>query len=111
MHTFHNPDRFMSDLRQILSQGRKRIGLLIGAERGWGPTNRVQFEMQAGPQGALYVGSPETVATKIAATVRLLGLDRFDMKYSNGALPHAHLMRSIELYGTKVMPMVRDMLA
>jgi probable LLM family oxidoreductase len=83
----------------------------IGAERGWGPTNRIQFEMQAGPQGALYVGSPETVATKIAATVRLLGLSRFDMKYSNGPLPHPHLMRSIELYGTKVMPLVRDMLS
>ncbi|MGD9957573.1 MAG: LLM class flavin-dependent oxidoreductase, partial [Candidatus Nanopelagicales bacterium] len=83
----------------------------IGAERGWGPTNRAQFELQAGPQGALYVGSPETVATKIAATVRLLGLSRFDMKYSNGPLPHHHLMRSIELYGTKVMPLVRDMLS
>jgi hypothetical protein len=51
------------------------------------------------------------VARKIAATVRLLGLSRFDMKYSSGPLPHANLMRSIELYGTKVAPMVRDMLA
>jgi probable LLM family oxidoreductase len=83
----------------------------IGAERGWGPTDRVQYEAQAGPHGALYVGSPETVARKIATTVRLLGLDRFDMKYSSGQLPHEQLMRSIELYGTKVMPLVRDMLA
>jgi probable LLM family oxidoreductase len=83
----------------------------IGAERGWGPTNRVQFEAQVGPHGSLYVGSPETVARKIADTSRLLRLSRFDMKYSMGQLPHAQMMRSIELYGTKVIPLVRDMLA
>ena len=83
----------------------------IGAERGWGPTNRAQFEAQVGQHGALYVGSPDTVARKIADTSRLLGLSRFDMKYSMGQLPHAQMMRSIELYGTKVIPLVRDMLA
>jgi probable LLM family oxidoreductase len=83
----------------------------IGAERGWGPTNRVQYEAQLGPHGSLYVGSPETVARKIVDTSRLLGLSRFDLKYSMGALPHAQMMRSIELYGTKVIPLVRDMLA
>jgi alkanesulfonate monooxygenase SsuD/methylene tetrahydromethanopterin reductase-like flavin-dependent oxidoreductase (luciferase family) len=57
------------------------------------------------------VGSPDTVARKIAATVRALGLSRFDMKYSNGALPHDALMSSIELYGTRVTPRVRDLLA
>jgi len=83
----------------------------IGAERGWGPTDRAQFELQVGSQGSLYVGSPETVARKIAGTAKLLGLARFDLKYSMGQLPHAQMMRSIELYGTKVMPLVRDMLA
>ena len=83
----------------------------IGAERGWGPTNRVQFEAQVGPHGSLYVGSPETVARKIVDTSRLLGLSRFDMKYSMGQLPHPQMMRSIELYGTKVIPLVRDMLS
>jgi len=83
----------------------------IGAERGWGPTNRVQFEMQVGSQGSLYVGAPETVARKIADTAKLLGLRRFDLKYSMGQLPHPQMMRSIELYGTKVIPLVRDMLA
>jgi probable LLM family oxidoreductase len=83
----------------------------IGAERGWGPTTRAQYDAQTGPDGALYVGSPETVARKIAATTRLLGLSRFDLKYSLGELPHPLLMRSIELYGTRVMPLVRDMLA
>ena len=83
----------------------------IGAERGWGPTDRAQFELQVGSQGSLYVGSPETVARKIAGTAKLLGLARFDLKYSMGQLPHAQMMRSIELYGTNVMPLVRDMLA
>jgi alkanesulfonate monooxygenase SsuD/methylene tetrahydromethanopterin reductase-like flavin-dependent oxidoreductase (luciferase family) len=80
----------------------------IGGERGWPPIGRAHFEQEAGPDGSLYVGSPATVAAKIARTVRVLGLSRFDMKYSNGTLPHDKLMSSIELYGTKVVPLVRE---
>ncbi len=83
----------------------------IGAERGWGPTTRREFDQSAGPRGALYVGSPETVARKIAATATALGINRFDMKYSAGELPHPAMMRSIELYGTEVIPRVRELLA
>jgi probable LLM family oxidoreductase len=82
----------------------------IGGERGWPPATRAQFEREAGPDGALCVGSPDTVATKIANTARLLGLSRFNIKYSNGTLPHDLLMKSIELIGTKVAQRVRDML-
>ncbi len=82
----------------------------IGRERGWPAPTRARFEADA-VQGSIYVGSPETVAKKIAATVKVLGADRFDLKYSNGTLPHEKMMRSIELYGTKVAPMVRDMLS
>lgn len=82
----------------------------IGAERGWPPMTRDHFEREAGPDGALCVGSPETVAAKIIATVKTLGLSRFDMKYSAGTLPHASLRRSIELFGTKVAPLVRSAL-
>jgi probable LLM family oxidoreductase len=82
----------------------------IGAERGWPPMGKDEFEQEAA-HGSLYVGSPETVARKIAATVKALGVVRFDMKYSAGPLPHEKMKRSIELYGTKVIPMVRDMLA
>ena len=64
----------------------------IGAERGWSPTSRAHFEREAGPDGALCVGSPETVAAKIAKTVKQLKLSRFDMKYSAGTLPHDKLM-------------------
>ncbi len=79
----------------------------IGRERGWPPRGREDFEREAGPDGALYVGAPETVARKIVRTVKDLGLSRFDLKYSNGTLPHDLLMRSIELYATQVIPEVR----
>jgi probable LLM family oxidoreductase len=82
----------------------------IGAERGWPPATRASFDQEA-DQGSLYVGAPETVARRIAATIKALGLARFDMKYSAGTLPHPKLMRSIALYGEKVIPLVRDMLA
>jgi probable LLM family oxidoreductase len=82
----------------------------IGRERGWPPLTREAFDATAGPLGALFVGSPETVAMKIVRVTQELGLSRFDLKYSAGTLPHANLMRSIELYGTKVMPLVREAL-
>jgi probable LLM family oxidoreductase len=82
----------------------------IGAERGWPPATRAHFDQEA-DGGSLYVGSAETVARRIAATAKALGIARFDMKYSAGTLPHDKLMRSIELYGTKVIPMVRELLA
>jgi alkanesulfonate monooxygenase SsuD/methylene tetrahydromethanopterin reductase-like flavin-dependent oxidoreductase (luciferase family) len=81
----------------------------IGAERGWSPVGRAHFEREAGPDGALCVGSPETVAAKIATTMKMLGLSRFDLKYSSGTLPHDKLMTSIELIGTKVAPRVREL--
>jgi alkanesulfonate monooxygenase SsuD/methylene tetrahydromethanopterin reductase-like flavin-dependent oxidoreductase (luciferase family) len=83
----------------------------IGAERGWPPSTRAEFDQSAGPDGALHVGSPETVARKIAATVDTLGASRFDLKYSAGTLPHDTMMRSIELYGTEVAPRVRELVA
>ncbi|MFI8594245.1 LLM class flavin-dependent oxidoreductase [Microbacterium sp. NPDC078428] len=83
----------------------------IGRERGWPPYNRMRFQQDVGPEGAVYAGSPETVARKIATTVSQLGLTRFDMKFSTGTLSHAKMMRSIELYGTQVAPRVHELLA
>ena len=80
----------------------------IGGERGWPPMQRGEYEREI-RQGSLYLGSPETVARKIATSVKALGVARFDMKYSAGTLAHEKLLRCIELYGSKVMPMVRDM--
>jgi probable LLM family oxidoreductase len=82
----------------------------IGAERGWAPVARDHFEREV-THGSLYVGAPETVAVKIVRTVRALGLARFDMKYSTGTLAHEKLMTSIELYGTRVVPLVKQILA
>jgi probable LLM family oxidoreductase len=90
--------------------GYKAMHDKIGAERGWPPIGRAQFDQEV-DRGSLYVGSPPTVARKIVATAKALGLVRFDMKYSAGTLAHDKLMRSIELYGTKVVPLVREMLA
>jgi probable LLM family oxidoreductase len=82
----------------------------IGRERGWPPVTKDRYLAEV-HHGALYVGSPETVARKIVRTVRTLGIQRFDMKYSTGPVPHADLMTCIGLYGEKVIPMVRNMLA
>ncbi len=82
----------------------------IGAERGWDPTSPAEFEQEV-EVGSLYVGSPETVAKKIAATVRALGVERFDMKYSAGWLAHEKMMRCITFFGREVMPRVRELLS
>ena len=83
----------------------------IGRERGWPPVSRAQFEHETGPNGALCVGSPETVAAKIIKTVKSLGLSRFDLKYSSGTLSHEKMMSSIELIGREVAPRVRAAVA
>jgi probable LLM family oxidoreductase len=81
----------------------------IGAERGWPPMTRAEFDHEV-EHGSLYVGSPETVAQKIVATAKGLGISRFDLKYSAGPMPHARLMHGIELYGRSVIPRVRELL-
>lgn len=82
----------------------------IGRERGWPPTTKDRYLAEV-EQGSLYVGSAETVARRIAATVRDLGLQRFDLKYSTGPMPHGQLVDGIARYAERVMPMVHDMLA
>ncbi|MEU7866569.1 LLM class flavin-dependent oxidoreductase [Dactylosporangium sp. NPDC049140] len=82
----------------------------IGALRGWPPLRRAEFEAEAA-QGSMYIGGPETVARKIAHTVQALGVGRFDLIYTAGAQPASARLRSVELFGTKVAPMVRDLLA
>lgn len=81
----------------------------IGAERGWGPAGPREFEDEVA-HGSLYLGSPETVAAKLARTLTTLKVDRFDLKYDQ-PVPHAVQRRSIELYGEKVVPLVKDLLA
>src|SRR4051794_4292684 len=83
----------------------------IGRERGWPPMTRAQLASCAGPEGALFVGSPGTRARTFVKVRSGLGLSRFGLKYPAGTLPHEPIMKSIELYGTKVAQTVREELA
>jgi alkanesulfonate monooxygenase SsuD/methylene tetrahydromethanopterin reductase-like flavin-dependent oxidoreductase (luciferase family) len=78
--------------------------------RGFAIPTRESFLHEIGPRGALHVGSPETVAQKIAQTLTSLGANRFDLKYGMGGLSQGALMTNIELYGTQVIPRVRELL-
>jgi probable LLM family oxidoreductase len=95
--------------REAYWTGHKALYDRIGGERGWPPMQREGFEQEIS-HGSLYLGSPETVAKKITKTIQTLGVQRFDMKYSAGPIEQKHMMSCIELYGTKVIPMVREML-
>ena len=83
----------------------------VSVTRGFAVPTPESFAREIGPNGALYVGSPETVARKIAANLTALGATRFDLKYGMGGLSHQALMKNIELYGTQVIPRVRELLA
>jgi alkanesulfonate monooxygenase SsuD/methylene tetrahydromethanopterin reductase-like flavin-dependent oxidoreductase (luciferase family) len=80
----------------------------IGAERGWSPMSRPQFDALRSPRGALLVGSPDTVAKKIRAQHELFDHTRFLAQMSVGPMPHEQVLRSLELFGTEVAPRVRD---
>jgi probable LLM family oxidoreductase len=82
----------------------------IGRSRGWPPTTREHFDYEVS-NGSLYIGSPETVAQKIAKSIRTLGVNRFDLVYGGGPMAASARLRMIELYGTKVIPRVREILA
>ncbi|MCC7125717.1 MAG: LLM class flavin-dependent oxidoreductase [Acidobacteria bacterium] len=94
--------------REELWPAYRAVMSRIGRERGWPPVTRAHFEQEAGPFGALYVGSPATVAAKIVTTAKTLGLSRFDLKYSNGTLSHEKMLESIRLYGTEVAEAVKE---
>ncbi len=79
----------------------------IGRERGWGPTSRAHFDAACGPDGALFVGSPAQVTDKILANHEIFGNDRFLLQMAIGVIPHASMLKAIELYGSRVAPEVR----
>jgi len=80
---------------------------VIGRERGWGPYTRATYDQARSLRGALYVGDPEYVAEKIILLHKNLGINRFFLHTNVGTMPHLDVMRSIELLGTKVAPIVR----
>lgn len=83
----------------------------IGRERGWPPFTGQAYDAMLGVQGALFVGSPETVAQKVTWAVRTLGLSRFQLKYTVGTQRNSDRMSSLRLYAEEVVPRVRELLA
>jgi probable LLM family oxidoreductase len=99
------------EAKELFYPGYREIRDRIGALRGWAPLRRAEFDAEV-DGGSLYVGSVETVAAKIAHAVRVLGAGRFDMIYSAaGTVSATARLRSVELYGTQVIPRVRELLA
>jgi len=99
------------EAKELFYPGYKEIRDRIGALRGWPPLRRAEFEAEV-ERGSLYVGSPETVARKMTSAIQALGVGRFDLIYSSGgALSASARLRAVELYGTRVVPLVREMLA
>ncbi len=82
----------------------------IGALRGWPPIRRSEYDAEI-EHGSMYVGSPETVARKMARAIGALGVGRFDLIYTVGPLPVSARLHAVELFGAKVIPMVRDILS
>ncbi len=80
----------------------------LGRERGWGPMTTHQFDAMRSPEGSLVIGDPETVAAKILRWKEILGVNRFELHISVGTMPHENVLRSIELLGTEVAPLVNQ---
>jgi probable LLM family oxidoreductase len=83
----------------------------IGRERGWPPPTRNHFDLERSPRGAMVLGSPQQVIDKILFEYELFRMTRFLIQFKVGTLPHATVMRSIELYGTQVAPVIRKEVA
>lgn len=81
----------------------------IGSTRGWAPVEKSHFDQEV-KTGSLYIGSPDTVAHKIAGTIKALGVNRFDLVYGGGPMPAAARLHMIELYAKKVIPHVLEIL-
>ncbi|MWV60319.1 LLM class flavin-dependent oxidoreductase [Rathayibacter sp. VKM Ac-2754] len=108
----HSPG-FIADTdeaaREIFFPPYKIVRDRIGALRGWPPVTRAEFDQEV-EHGSMYVGSPSTVARRIAAAISTLDVGRFDLIYSAGPIPMKDRMRAVQLYGAEVIPMVRDIL-
>jgi probable LLM family oxidoreductase len=93
-------DKFYPSYEQAMNK--------LGKERGWAPLTRAQYDNMCSLEGALYVGSPQTVAEKIIFLRKNLGITRFMLHCPVGSMPHEDVMRSIELLGKEVAPIVRE---
>ncbi len=97
----------MQEAKDIFFPPHAEVMTRIGRERGWPPQTRAQFEASCGSRGHLLIGSPEEVAEKIVGLHKVFGNDRILVQMAIGTMPHKHVLRAIELMGTKVAPLVR----
>lgn len=106
-----NVHGFVAETRQqaldIFAPPVMEVMTRIGAERGWPPMTRAAFDASAGPDGALFLGSPSELVDKILTAHELFGFSRFVIQMAIGIIDHAAVMRAIELFGTKVAPELR----
>jgi probable LLM family oxidoreductase len=106
----HSPGYVAETSEQAIEEyypGYAELWTRLGKERGWPPVTRSQFDNLVGPKGVLVLGSPEQVAEKLIRHSEALGgVDRFTFQMDNAGLTHAQLMKSIELIGRKVIPLV-----
>jgi probable LLM family oxidoreductase len=109
----HSPG-FIADTdkeaREIAWPAHKANFDRIGKTRGWTPLRHDHFINEV-EEGSLYIGSPETVAQKIAKSIKTLGVERFDLVYGGGPMPASARLKMVQLYGEKVIPRVREILA
>lgn len=104
---------YVADTRQEAADdfypGYARAFTDIGKERGWPAVTRTGFDAQLGPQGALIIGDPEAVVKKIIHHSKVLGgISRITFQMNAASLPHAKIMRAIDLIGTRVAPALRE---
>ncbi|RLV48611.1 LLM class flavin-dependent oxidoreductase [Nocardioides mangrovicus] len=95
--------------RELTYPGWERMRRRMAVDRGWPLPSPGEFEHEV-TSGSLYVGSPDTVAERVAATVSVLGVDRFDLKYDQ-QVQHADQQESIRLFGERVVPQIKDRLS
>lgn len=93
-------DKFFPSTQQVMNK--------LGKERGWGIYDRAAFDTARSFEGALYVGDSETVAQKIIHLRKNVGITRFMLHVPVGSMPHADVMKAIELLGKEVAPIVRE---
>ena len=99
-----------NEAKEIFWPHYKVVRDRIGALRGWPPVRREEFDAEI-EHGSMYIGSPDTVARKIARTAAAMDVGRFDLIFTAGTQPISARLKAVELYGSKVVPLVREMLA
>ena len=108
----HSPGFVAQTTEQAIADyypGYAELWTKLGKERGWPPVTRSHFDSLIAPKGVLVVGGPEEVAQKLLRHSEALGgIDRFTFQMDNAGLSHLQLLRSIELIGTKVIPLIKQ---